>query len=46
VLHDKVLTNANHVVRRLTYDPQCFGCGVEEETLDHMLRECLIAVHA
>nr|GEX77444.1 LURP1-like domain-containing protein [Tanacetum cinerariifolium] len=39
-VHDRLLTNVQRVTRKLTNDTRCTRCGVDEESLDHILRRC------
>ncbi|KAK9020077.1 hypothetical protein V6N11_054571 [Hibiscus sabdariffa] len=40
VFQDKVLTNSIRHTRHLTYSTACDACGVQEETLMHILQDC------
>lgn len=42
-LHDRLMTNANRFIRKLTDDPRCLVCGEVEENVEHILRKCPIA---
>ena len=38
--HDRVLTNAMRVRRRMTQDSRCLRCGAAEEMTIHVFRDC------
>ncbi|XP_019150780.1 PREDICTED: uncharacterized protein LOC109147628 [Ipomoea nil] len=40
ILHNGLLVNAERAKRGLTSDASCPRCGLEEESLDHLLRRC------
>ncbi|KAL2935657.1 hypothetical protein RDABS01_018775 [Bienertia sinuspersici] len=42
-LHRRLMSNAHRFVRHLTDDPRCNICGANEESVDHILRQCLAA---
>lgn len=42
-LRNRLMTNANRVVRGFTDDPSCLVCGTNEETVDHILCRCPVA---
>ena len=41
---DRIMTNSNRFLRRLTDDPRCLVCGEVEENTAHILRECPAAL--
>ncbi|KAL2898047.1 hypothetical protein RDABS01_039829, partial [Bienertia sinuspersici] len=43
LMHDRLMSNANRVKRRISDDPGCPRCGGPEETLLHLFRDCPIA---
>ena len=40
---DRLMSNGNRFIRRMTDDPRCFVCGEIEENTIHILRDCLAA---
>lgn len=42
---DRLMTNGNRFIRKMTDDPRCFMCGEVEENTIHLLRECPAAKH-
>ena len=40
---DRIMSNGNRFLRRLTDDPRCFACGEVEESTLHILRDCPVA---
>ncbi|XP_074318679.1 uncharacterized protein LOC141655501 [Silene latifolia] len=41
--HDRVMTNYNRVRRGLSDDPICPRCNEEDETIEHLLRNCPVS---
>lgn len=37
---DRLMTNVNHFLRKITNDPRCLTCGEGEETVEHIMRFC------
>ena len=37
---DRIMSNSNRFIRRLTDDPRCYSCGEVEENTLHILRDC------
>ncbi|EOX92959.1 Uncharacterized protein TCM_001819 [Theobroma cacao] len=42
-LHGRILTNRERQRRRLTSDSVCLHCKMEDETVIHVLRDCMVA---
>lgn len=43
VLHGRIITNSLHARRGIIDDASCKACGVVEESLLHVLRDCFLA---
>lgn len=39
-LHNRLMTNVNRFIRKLSDDPRCLACGEVEESVEHILRKC------